>query len=58
MVYAVHEVFKGKFLESWSLLTTIRKPIIAAVSGYAVSIDFIGYQSEIQKKTIVARRWM
>ncbi|KAI0653738.1 enoyl-CoA hydratase [Cubamyces menziesii] len=30
------EVFKGKFLESWSLLTTIRKPIIAAVSGYAL----------------------
>ncbi|KAI0686595.1 enoyl-CoA hydratase [Earliella scabrosa] len=31
-----HEVFKGKFLESWSLLSTIRKPIIAAVSGYAL----------------------
>ncbi|KAM5539776.1 hypothetical protein V8D89_006589 [Ganoderma adspersum] len=30
------EVFRGKFLESWSLLTTIRKPIIAAVSGYAL----------------------
>ncbi|EIW53719.1 enoyl-CoA hydratase [Trametes versicolor FP-101664 SS1] len=30
------EVFKGKFLESWSLLTTVRKPIIAAVSGYAL----------------------
>ncbi|KAL7284440.1 hypothetical protein ACG7TL_001731 [Trametes sanguinea] len=30
------EVFKGKFLESWGLLTTIRKPIIAAVSGYAL----------------------
>ena len=30
-------MFKGKFLESWSLLSTIRKPIIAAVSGYAVS---------------------
>lgn len=30
------EVFKGKFLESWSLLTTLRKPIIAAVSGYAL----------------------
>ncbi|KAI0752935.1 enoyl-CoA hydratase [Daedaleopsis nitida] len=31
-----HDVFKGKFLESWSLLSTIRKPIIAAVSGYAL----------------------
>ncbi|RPD55487.1 enoyl-CoA hydratase [Lentinus tigrinus ALCF2SS1-7] len=30
------DVFKGKFLESWSLLTTVRKPIIAAVSGYAL----------------------
>ncbi|TBU39605.1 enoyl-CoA hydratase [Dichomitus squalens] len=30
------EVFKGKFLESWSLLTTVGKPIIAAVSGYAL----------------------
>ena len=37
MQLAVSEVFRGKFLESWSLLTTIRKPIIAAVSGYAVS---------------------
>ena len=35
----VAEVFKGKFLESWGLLSTIRKPIIAAVSGYAVSPD-------------------
>ncbi|KAI0364390.1 enoyl-CoA hydratase [Pilatotrama ljubarskyi] len=30
------DVFKNKFLESWGLLTTIRKPIIAAVSGYAL----------------------
>lgn len=29
-------MFKNKFLESWSLLTQARKPIIAAVSGYAV----------------------
>ncbi|KAI0824500.1 enoyl-CoA hydratase [Trametes gibbosa] len=33
---SVAEVFKGKFLESWGLLTTVRKPIIAAVSGYAL----------------------
>ncbi len=37
----VSDVFKGKFLESWSLLSTIRKPIIAAVSGYAVSPDVL-----------------
>ena len=36
----VSDAFKGKFLESWSLLSTIRKPIIAAVSGYAVSHSF------------------
>ncbi|KAI0926556.1 hypothetical protein AcV7_005453 [Taiwanofungus camphoratus] len=30
------DVFKNKFLENWSLITSIRKPIIAAVSGYAV----------------------
>ncbi|KAI8972392.1 enoyl-CoA hydratase [Trametes punicea] len=30
------DVFKDKFLESWGLLTTLRKPIIAAVSGYAL----------------------
>ena len=36
MSSVVSDAFKGKFLESWSLLSTIRKPIIAAVSGYAV----------------------
>ncbi|KAI0672564.1 enoyl-CoA hydratase [Trametes maxima] len=30
------DVFKGKFLESWGLLSNARKPIIAAVSGYAL----------------------
>ncbi|KZT01307.1 enoyl-CoA hydratase [Laetiporus sulphureus 93-53] len=30
------DVFKNRFLENWSLLTQIRKPIIAAVSGYAL----------------------
>ena len=30
------EVYKTKFLESWSLLSNASKPIIAAVSGYAV----------------------
>ncbi|KDQ57698.1 hypothetical protein JAAARDRAFT_130404 [Jaapia argillacea MUCL 33604] len=30
------DVFKNKFLENWALMTNIRKPIIAAVSGYAL----------------------
>jgi len=30
------DVFKNRFLENWSLMTSIRKPIIAAVSGYAL----------------------
>ncbi|KAI0340327.1 enoyl-CoA hydratase [Trametopsis cervina] len=30
------EVFKNKFLENWAEITQIRKPIIAAVSGYAL----------------------
>ena len=30
------DVYKNKFLENWNLISTIRKPIIAAVSGYAV----------------------
>ena len=30
------EVYKNKFLEDWADMTKIRKPIIAAVSGYAV----------------------
>lgn len=31
------EVYGNKFLESWTSITQLRKPIIAAVSGYAVS---------------------
>ena len=30
------DVYKNKFLENWTLMSTVRKPIIAAVSGYAV----------------------
>jgi len=30
------DVYKSKFLENWTLMGTIRKPIIAAVNGYAV----------------------
>ncbi len=32
------DVYKNNFLESWQDLTKIRKPIIAAVSGYAVCL--------------------
>jgi hypothetical protein len=34
----VAEVYKSKFLENWGTVGTIRKPIIAAVSGFAVSL--------------------
>jgi enoyl-CoA hydratase len=34
---SVSDVYQNKFLEGWQEITTIRKPIIAAVSGYAVS---------------------
>lgn len=32
----VADVYKNKFLEDWADITRINKPIIAAVSGYAV----------------------
>ena len=32
------EVYKSNFLGSWAKVTTLRKPIVGAVSGYAVSI--------------------
>ena len=31
-----NEVYKNRFLEDWGNLTSLRKPVIAAVSGYAV----------------------
>jgi len=31
------EVYKSNFLGSWAKVTTLRKPIVGAVSGYAVS---------------------
>jgi len=31
-----HDVYQNRFLENWALVNTIRKPIIAAVSGYAL----------------------
>ena len=32
----VVDAYKNRFLENWGTLTSLRKPIIAAVSGYAV----------------------
>jgi enoyl-CoA hydratase len=32
----VADVYRNNFLENWTTITKIRKPIIAAVSGYAV----------------------
>lgn len=34
--FIVADVYKNKFLENWGQITHLRKPIIAAVSGYAV----------------------
>ncbi len=34
----VADVYKNKFLENWAEMTQINKPIIAAVSGYAVCL--------------------
>ena len=33
----VADVYQNRFLENWQEISRIRKPIIAAVSGYAVS---------------------
>ena len=35
--YIVAEVYTDQFLADWQDITSIRKPIIAAVSGFAVS---------------------
>ena len=36
-LFKVADVYKNKFLEDWAAITKLRKPLIAAVSGYAVS---------------------
>jgi hypothetical protein len=36
MGHTVAEVYSDQFLADWQDITSIRKPIIAAVSGYAV----------------------
>jgi enoyl-CoA hydratase/carnithine racemase len=35
--WLVADVYRANFLEDWAQLSRVRKPIIAAVSGYAVS---------------------
>ncbi|KAF8070348.1 enoyl-CoA hydratase [Lyophyllum atratum] len=35
-LFAVAQAYKNRFLEDWAEMTRIRKPIIAAVSGYAL----------------------
>jgi hypothetical protein len=37
MARPVADVYQNRFLENWQEITTIRKPIIAAVSGFAVN---------------------
>jgi enoyl-CoA hydratase/carnithine racemase len=35
---SVADVYKNNFLENWSTMTKVRKPTVAAVSGFAVSL--------------------
>jgi len=35
------EVYKGDFLGFWNSISLFKKPIIAAVNGYAVSQDWL-----------------
>lgn len=35
---SVADVYKNRFLENWTNISRLRKPLIAAVSGYAVSL--------------------
>ncbi|EDM11899.1 enoyl Coenzyme A hydratase, short chain, 1, mitochondrial, isoform CRA_c [Rattus norvegicus] len=34
------DCYSGKFLSHWDHITRIKKPVIAAVNGYAVSVSF------------------
>jgi enoyl-CoA hydratase/carnithine racemase len=36
------DCYSGKFLNHWDQLTRVKKPVIAAVNGYAVSVSFQG----------------
>lgn len=55
--HVVAEVYKNRFLEDWAEMTRIRKPIIAAVSGYAVCQRFPLYASLILL-FFAAWRWL
>lgn len=35
------DVYKNKFLEDWGHISQLRKPLIAAVSGYAVRLKIL-----------------
>lgn len=35
------ECYGGSFLSHWNSVSTVRKPVIAAVNGYAVSLNFL-----------------
>ena len=37
------DAYRNDFLANWSRITQIRKPIIAAVSGYAVRTVFLSH---------------
>jgi enoyl-CoA hydratase len=37
------KVFGGSFLEHWSRVTAVRKPVIAAVNGFAVCCPIITF---------------
>jgi hypothetical protein len=39
-VRPVADVYQNRFIENWQEVTTIRKPIIAAVSGFAVNMGY------------------
>lgn len=50
------DVYKNNFLENWADIPKTRKPIIAAVSGYAVRLNYICLS--LQLISVLARRRM
>ena len=39
--------YSGSFLSSWNRLAEVKKPVIAAVNGYAVSICLYGVDEQV-----------